>query len=646
MPEDRRLAAIMFTDIVGYTALMGSNEDKAFQLLRKNRDLQRPLIKKYRGDWLKEMGDGILASFHTASDAVRCAGEIQNEAKKTGIGLRIGIHEGEVVFEGSDVLGDGVNVASRLQEAADEGSINISEAVYKDIKNKAGIKAEFVKKKTLKNIDEPIRIYTVTCEEPLPSSSNQVISDSILAEKNSIIVLPFVNISPDPDQEYFSEGLTEEIITDLSHIHDLLVISRSSAMTFKGTKKKISEIADEVNVRYVLEGSVRKAGNNLRITAQLIDALTDTHIWAEKYSGTLDDVFDIQEEVSRMIAEELKVKLSAEENTNLAKRPIENIKVYEYYLKASEEITRFSQDAINRALRYLQNAIDISGNNALLYSGMSFAYWNLVNIGAEQEDYLDKAKTYAEKALSIDPDSPLAHAMLGYVDMLGGKTLESLSHFKRALESNPDEIFGLVGILSVYFAAGRLPEAYPYIEKLMRIDPLSFPANWCNGGYYYYNGQFERALQAFKRLFELHPDNPFSQFMYALMLVYNKMISEAILLIDQNAKSNPETVFSRLGLILKYAIQNEKEKLCQEMSPELIKSVSRDFDFSLNLGRFFSLINDKKEAIHWIENSIKNGFINYPILAEKDPFLENIRSEPGYRTLMESVKHEWENFEV
>ena len=165
MPEDRRLAAIMFTDIVGYTALMGSDEDKAFQLLRKNREIQRPIIKKYRGEWLKEMGDGILASFHTASDAVRCAGEIQHAAKKEGIPLRIGIHEGEVVFEGSDVLGDGVNVASRLEELAEEGCINISGAVYKDIKNKAGIEAEFVEEKVLKNVEEPVKVYSVFCEE-------------------------------------------------------------------------------------------------------------------------------------------------------------------------------------------------------------------------------------------------------------------------------------------------------------------------------------------------------------------------------------------------------------------------------------------------------------------------------------------------
>jgi len=394
MPEDRRLAAIMFTDIVGYTALMGRDEDKAFQILRKNREIQRPIIKKYRGEWLKEMGDGILASFHTSSDAVRCAGEIQNVANKAGISLRIGIHEGEVVFEGGDVLGDGVNVASRLEELAEEGCINISGAVYKDIKNKAGIEAKFIEEKTLKNVDDPIKIYTVTCKELSQDKSSRITSDSSITKRKSIIVLPFINMSPDPDQEYFSDGLTEEIITDLSHIHNLLVISRSSAMTFKGTKKKISEIVDEVNVRYVLEGSVRKAGNNLRITAQLIDALTDTHMWAEKYSGTLDDVFQIQEDVSKSIVETLKLMLSPEEETKLAERPIDDPLAVDCYMKASYEIMRFTESSIDGALEYLQNGLDIVGENPLIYAGMGYAHFHYVNLGVGQEEHIEKAKEY------------------------------------------------------------------------------------------------------------------------------------------------------------------------------------------------------------------------------------------------------------
>ena len=400
----RRLAAIMFTDIVGYTALMGKDEKKAFEILRKNKGIQRPLIEKYDGQWFKEMGDGILACFHTASDAVRSANEIQIAAKKEGIRLRIGIHEGEVVFEEKDVLGDGVNIASRLEELAEEGCIYISDSVYKDIKNKEGIYTDFIREETLKNVQDPVKVYKVNCEDILSRNVSTKYNEIHPPDKKSIIVLPFENMSPDPDQEFFSDGLTEEIITDLSYINDLRVISRSSAMTYKGTKKKIQEIAREVKVQYVLEGSVRKSGNLLRIAAQLIDAIDDSHLWAEKYNGTLDDIFTIQESVSRSIAEALEMKLSKKEVESICECPIDDAKVYEYYLKAKHEINTFTEEGMNNAIQFLKSGLKIIGENAVLYAGLSYAYWGYFNIKA-QEKYLNKGMEYANKALEINPES-------------------------------------------------------------------------------------------------------------------------------------------------------------------------------------------------------------------------------------------------
>lgn len=467
-----------------------------------------------------------------------------------------------------------------------------------------------------------------------------------LVQEKSIIVLPFENISPDPDQEYFSDGLTEEIITDLSHIHDLVVISRSSAMTFKGTKKTIPEIAQAVKVRYVLEGSVRKAGNNLRITAQLIDSITDSHMWAEKYSGILDDVFNIQEKVSQAIANALKLKLTEEETKKITKHNIDNIQVYEYYLKAFEKINEFTEDSINIAIKHLQIALEISGNNDILYSCIAYAYFNLVNVGIKQEDYLEIAEKYAQKALYYNPESSLAHTVLGFIDFFRGSLLDSLPNFKKALVINPREEIALVGILTVLFLTGKISEASPFNEKLTQIDPLSVPSNWCRGAYFYYNGQFREALSLDQKFYQLHPDNSYSQFEYSLILVYNEKIREAIPIIDRNAKMNKDNVLAKLGLILKHSLKGDKEKILNEMNQNFQKTVSRDCSYAHHLAGFLSLANLSNEALDWLEISVKNGMINYPLLNNLDLLLENIRGEERFKKLMERVKYEWENFEV
>jgi len=479
-------------------------------------------------------------------------------------------------------------------------------------------------------------------EEGKHENSQSVISPP----EKSIIVLPFENMSSDPEQEYFSDGLTEEIITDLSHIHDLLVISRSSAITFKGIKKKIGDIAKEVNVHYVLEGSVRKAGNNLRITAQLIDALTDTHIWAEKFGGTLDDIFDIQEKVSRSIADTLKLKLSPEENQKIADHKIHDKEVYDYYLRANEQIMQLTEDSINKGLKYLEVALEITGDNALLYSGIALAYFQLVNIGLKQEDYIAKAEEYAKKALSVDAESSMARSVLGIINWLQGRISESHSLFKSALSINPNDTLALMGILCDYYIAGRISEAGSFYETLIKIDPLGGPTNWCRAAHYYYDGRFGDALNMCRKSSEIYPDNTYCQFMYSLILVYNDKIDEAIPIIDQNVRLNPDTVFAKLSLILKYSLQGDKEGVIGEMTQDFIKTVQRDWSYAHHLAGFLSLANLKNEALDWLENSVKMGMINYPLLNNLDPFLKNIRGEERFKKLMERVKYEWKNFEV
>ena len=280
----------MFTDIVGYTSLMGKDEDRAFHILRKNRQIQRPLIESYHGVLLKEIGDGILASFDSASEAVRCANRIRETSMEEGYSLRIGIHEGEVIFEENDVFGDGVNVASRLQELASAGSIYISGAVKKDIRNKVDIITQFVKEKVLKNVEEPVMVYEVLNDDAAKSETQEISQDAE-AKNGSIAVLPFVNMSNDPAQEYFCDGITEEIINALSHLERLKVIARTSVFMFKGKHEDAREIGRKLNVSSLLEGSVRKAGNRLRINTKLINASDGTQVWSESYNRVMEDIF-------------------------------------------------------------------------------------------------------------------------------------------------------------------------------------------------------------------------------------------------------------------------------------------------------------------------------------------------------------------
>jgi non-specific serine/threonine protein kinase len=467
------------------------------------------------------------------------------------------------------------------------------------------------------------------------------------AEK-SIIVLPFEDMSPGKDNEYFSDGLTEEIITDLSHLHDLLVISRSSAMTFKGTKKTIPEIARAVNVRYVLEGSVRKAGNSLRITAQLIDSATDAHLWAEKFGGTLDDVFDIQEKVSRSIVEALRLKLTPEEKQRIAERPISNVTAYEYYLRAYPEIFNGTEQTLGRAVRYLQNALDIIGDNALILSYMAYAYWMYVNIGARQEEYLTKAEECVKRSLAIDPALGKTHVVLGWIQLFtpGAKFDTGLRHFKKGLELSPEEPWALQGIADIYMSSGKIAAAIPICEKLLKLDPLDFHTNWTHAALPLYDGRYDEALRSWLKLYEMFPEYPQAQFYTALALAYNQNIDQAFAVIDKSASLNPDNVVVKLGLMLKYAIEKDKERAYQQMNPEFRKTCLRDGSYCHNLADIFAILKEKTEALDWLEHAVNRGFINYPLLAEKDPFLANIRGEERFKKLMERVKKEWEEFEV
>jgi serine/threonine protein kinase len=467
-------------------------------------------------------------------------------------------------------------------------------------------------------------------------------------KEKSIIVLPFEDISPGKDNEYFSDGLTEEIITDLSHIQDLLVISRNSAMTFKGRKKKTRDIAEEVNVRYVLEGSVRKAGNNLRITAQLIDAAKDAHIWADKYSGKLDDIFDIQEKVSKAIVDALKLQLSPSENKGISERPIEDISAYELYLRAQREIYRCTEDSLERALRDLQNSLEIVGENALIYSGIASVYFSYFDLGLKaNEEMLQKAEEYASKVFDLKPDSPEMHCLLGRIERVRGTTTEAIGHFIRGWEINPNN-WDCVALLSYSLALhiGKSSRAVDFLEKLKKIDPLSITYDISYLFIFLLEKKLEKSVEMLQRRHRLDPENRIIQFWYTLALAWNRQYDEANKIIEKIVKNKPDDFLGVLSQFFKSVLKKEKEVAMSVLTEKIKEACWNDPEQPGFMAGWFSLLDEKEEAFKWLERAIERGMINYPFFNEYDPFLENIRGEERFKKLMERVKHEWENFEL
>ena len=463
----------------------------------------------------------------------------------------------------------------------------------------------------------------------------------------SIVVLPFTNISPEEGQEYFCDGMTEEIIADLSHVRELLVISRSSAMTFKGTKKTIPEVARAVNVRYVLEGSVRKAGKDLRITAQLIDSVTDAHIWSEKYNGSLDDVFAIQERVSRSIADALELRLMPEEKRVIAARPIPNVYAYECFIKARQELWTWTETGLANALTHLQKGLDIVGENAVLLAGMGYTYFQYINTGFRaDEPTLRKADEYTKRALALDPESSIAHVVLGLMLPGRGEYREAIAHFKRALAVEPNNFDALVWLASFLFIYGKPKAAAAFADRLLKIEPLN-PMTHYVRGLIYMQGDFEASEKVLRQANLDYPQDRLIRWNLAQTLAYRGRIDEGHSIIKALLDEAPQDMISRVGYALSLALQGKQpEALLILRDPKMEGSARSDLCYSFFIAEIYALLGQRGEALDWLENAIKVGFINYPFLAEKDPFLANIRGEPRFKKLMERVKYEWEHFEV
>ena len=478
-----------------------------------------------------------------------------------------------------------------------------------------------------------------------PSRSNA----APVSETLSIAVLPFASLSGDAENDHFADGLTDEVITDLSMIRTLRVISRQSAMRLKGTDKDVQTIARELGVRYVLTGSVRRAGSNLRLTAQLVDAKADSPLWAEKFSGTLDDVFEIQEKLSRQIVDALRLRLTPAEDRRIAERPIADVRAYEFYLLARQQIWSFTKPSLDRALQLVNQARDIVGDNELLLAAKGLIYWQYVNVGLvpleRYDEYMEKAEECVAAIFSMNPESAKGHSLRGSIRNNRADPQGAIWDFKRALALDPNDPEALLWLGYVYAVSGRVPMAKALMERLQQVDPLTSINLSMFGIVEMMDGAFVEALRWTRRSVDVDPTNPSHRMMHAWALAANGRRDDAATLLDAVTHDAEQMTWARLAPAMAAALRGDRAGVLQCMTAELRTAAASDDIFSWWSADCFALVGEAEAALDYLESAVRLGFINYPFLTEHEPFLSSIRGDPRFGRLMENVRSAWAAFE-
>ena len=544
----RRLAAILVVDAVGYSRQMGTDEAGTLARLRRLRtDVVDPLLAEFDGRVFKTTGDGLFAEFASAVQALRCALAIQARIRDRAGGepatlqLRMGLHAGDVVAESGDLFGDGVNVAARLEPLAEPGGICISGRVHEDCLGKVALHADDLGETMLKNIDRPVRVYRVRYATSEPATPRRL----TLPDKPSIAVLPFQNMGGDREQEYFADGMVEEIITALSRIKSFFLIARNSSFAYKGTSPDVRQVGRDLGVRYVLEGSVRKAGNRVRLTGQLIDATTGAHIWADRFDGALEDVFDLQDRMTGSIVGAIESKLRTAEIERAQRKPTESLQAYDLTLRASSRSRVMTRQGLEEAVGLLRKAIEIDPGYAIAFAQLAWCHWIFVAQGWMDRsnpalaDLIPLARTaleldgddpevlvavapfiampggdlrggisLIEKAINLNPNSAAAFRMAGVLYAFAGDTGAAIDSLKRADRLNPLEggVANNHGYVLAHFVAGEHQSVIEWTEKILRDRSNFVPALRYRAASFGLLGRLEEGRQVVRRILEQVPD--------------------------------------------------------------------------------------------------------------------------------------------
>jgi len=600
----------MFTDMVGYTALGQRNEALSLALVDEQRQLIRPLLRRHNGREVKTIGDAFLVEFPSALDAVRCAYDIQRATREFNISLsdekrihlRIGVHLGDVVESRGDISGDAVNVASKIEALAEDGGVCLTRQVYDHVQSKFDLPITSLGLKTLKNVSAPLEVYRMVMpwEQAWTSPSTQL-------DSKRIAILPFANLSPDPNDSYFADGITEEIISTVSNVSGLSVISRTSVMGYKGTTKRVGEIGNELKVGSVLEGSFRKAGDKIRITTQLIDTKDDRHVWAQSYDREFDDVFAVQTDIAKQVADALKVRILPAEKERIERAPTVSTGAFSLYLKGRFYWNERTEESVRTAIQYFEKAIERDPKYALAYSGLADCYSILANYAfVEPKAALAKAKEFATKALEIDSSLAEAHTSLGQVLYdADWEWSRSEAEFRKAIELNPNYATAhhWLGI-SLGVQEGRGEEGIAQVKIALGLDPLSKVIQTSLAGGYWYTHREQEAIQELEKAIQSDPD--YYNFHDYLGMVYCTIgrYEESIAELEKAIRLGGDLLVLKadLGYV---SAKAGKTAEALGILDELNKISGQKYVSPLLMAEIQMGLRDREKCLYWIERAFQ-----------------------------------------
>jgi TolB-like protein/tetratricopeptide (TPR) repeat protein len=634
----------MFTDMVGYTALGQRNESLSLALVEEQRKLIRPILSRHNGREIKTIGDAFFVEFFSALEAVRCAYDIQRAIREFNFSLpdenklhlRIGVHLGDVVESGGDLSGDAVNVASRVEPLAEDGGICLSQQVYESVRRKFELEMQSMGRKSLKNVEEPLEIYKIIMPWFDKGGSK---SDAPLA-RDRIAILPFRNMSPDPNDEYFAEGMTEELISTVSKINELTVISRTSVMRYRDSPVPISQVGEELKVGSVLEGSVRKAGNKVRITAQLIDVQNDGHLWSQSYDKELTDIFAIQGDIAEQIANSLKVELVSGELKRIRGKLTVDPGAFTLYMKGRHYWNERTEEGTRKALRYFEAAVKADPDFAMAYSGLADCYNILSDYNwMPPSEALSLAKAYATEALEIDDSLAEAHASLGLT--LSNYTWDLSAaerELKRAIELKPNYAPAYHWFAVDMFYMRRYAESVEAEKKALELDPYARIYNMASTNQITLFGKAPEALERYDTLIEEYPDFAALRYWKSICLVLAGKHAEAV----EEAKrfvAVDASPWSNLHLAWVYACTGSAE----EARSLLAKSIATSEQASMrptDVALVKLALGDREEGYAWLERAYAERdpqllyFNGFPWTKEfrKDPKWVSIEAKFGFKS--------------